>query len=443
MNPQLNVSGAKEDRVAIMDAVARVEAGDLAGIAVYKLDRLSRLAPRQRVELFERIEGQHGEKPGRVKSATEEHDPATPRGRFTRDIFLSLARLQWEEAAEGFADAVANAVANGCHAHAPFGYRKPVGGDGRARQGQPLEVVPAEAAVVVGFCERRARGTSWAELARWADSTGVASPRGGQWTRRTVENIVKNRVYLGAAFYGTEENTDAHPALVGAELFDAANAARGVRPPRGVPALLSGLVRCAGCRHRMRAATVGQRKQLVYRCDRSHGSGVCPAPASVARPLLDTLVQDKFLERYGDVRVEPADTTVGDAVDALRAAERELADYVATISIGDVGAAAFKAGAQARSGRVEECRAQLHRARSATTGVDLGPEGLDIWPDLDIGERRRLLTAGVDSVFVRRAAVPGRNAGLDPDRVRVFWRGEEPDGLPGPGVTTGLAGLDW
>ena len=44
LNPQLNVSGAKADRAAIMDAVGRIERGELAGIAVYKLDRLSRRA---------------------------------------------------------------------------------------------------------------------------------------------------------------------------------------------------------------------------------------------------------------------------------------------------------------------------------------------------------------------------------------------------------------
>src|SRR4051812_6140523 len=126
LNPELNVSGAKADRAMLMDAVARVEHGELDGIVVAKLDRLSRLAPRQRIELFERIEGERGEKPGRVKSATEEHDPTTARGRWMRDQFLGLARLQWEEAQEGFAYAVEDAIGNGCHAHAPFGYAKPL-----------------------------------------------------------------------------------------------------------------------------------------------------------------------------------------------------------------------------------------------------------------------------------------------------------------------------
>src|SRR3954453_6000254 len=263
LNSDLDVSGAKADRAQIMATVDRIERGELAGIAVYRLDRLSRLTPRQRIELFERIEGTEGEKPGRVKSATEDHDPTTPRGRFVRDLFLGLARMQWEEAREVFGESVATAIAAGRHTHEPFGYRKPVGPDGERLKGAPLVVVPDEAAVVVGVFERRARGIAWQAIADWADEQGVR-PRGcDRWTRKSVENIVRgsdregNRVYLGTAFYGEHVCEGAHDPIVGLDLWLAANAARGNRPPRGEGALLSGLVRCAGCRHRMHAAKIG------------------------------------------------------------------------------------------------------------------------------------------------------------------------------------------
>ena len=376
LNPQVNVSGAKADRQVLMDAVDRVERGELAGIAVAKLDRLSRLAPRQRIELFERIEGDRGEKPGRVRSATEHHDPTTARGRWMRDQFLGLARLQWEEAQEGFASAVEVAIGNGCHAHAPFGYRKPARDDGRVARGKPLVVVSAEAEVVHELFGRRARGVSWSELARWADTTGVPPRRGERWTRRAIENIVHNRAYLGEARYGEHAQPGAHDAIVTIDEFETANAARGVRPPRGEAALLSGLVRCAGCRHRMHAAVVGQRKQLVYRCKGHHGAGDCTAPAAVTRSLLDDLVTELFLNRYGDVEVKghPADSGLADATDAVAAAERGLEQYLAAIDIDDVGPDAFKAGARERRQRVEDAQRTLHRARSRAGGLDLGPK---------------------------------------------------------------------
>src|SRR3954452_20553822 len=97
LDATIGVSGAKADRQAVEDAVGRIEAGELAGLVVYNLSRLSRLAPRQRAELFDRIEGAGG----RVLSATEPNDVATPEGRFVRELFLSLARMEWERHRDG------------------------------------------------------------------------------------------------------------------------------------------------------------------------------------------------------------------------------------------------------------------------------------------------------------------------------------------------------
>ena len=58
--PEVDVSGSKARRPILDELIRRVEAGELAGIIVAKLDRLSRLAPRDRVELFDRIEGAGG-----------------------------------------------------------------------------------------------------------------------------------------------------------------------------------------------------------------------------------------------------------------------------------------------------------------------------------------------------------------------------------------------
>src|SRR5215217_6554766 len=60
LDAEINVSGAKADRKVLEHAIERIESGELGGLIVYRLDRLSRLAPRQRAELFERIEGAGG-----------------------------------------------------------------------------------------------------------------------------------------------------------------------------------------------------------------------------------------------------------------------------------------------------------------------------------------------------------------------------------------------
>jgi hypothetical protein len=81
----------------------------------------------------------------------------------------------------------------------------------------------------------------------------------------------------------------------------------------------------------------------------------------------------------------------------------------------------------------------LDGARTRAGIADLPePSELDaIWPDLDVAERRHLLQAGLDVVFLRRGRVPIA------ERTRVLWRGEGPADLPGPGRRLGLRSFVW
>src|SRR4051812_16412531 len=59
-DPELDVSGSKAKRPVLDAIIARVKAGELGGVVVAKLDRLSRMRPRDRVLLFEEIEDAGG-----------------------------------------------------------------------------------------------------------------------------------------------------------------------------------------------------------------------------------------------------------------------------------------------------------------------------------------------------------------------------------------------
>src|SRR4029077_12943463 len=71
--PGLDVSGSKRSRAILDSIVAAIERDELAGVIVYNLSRLSRLAPRDRIELVERIEGAGGA----ILSASESFDSTT------------------------------------------------------------------------------------------------------------------------------------------------------------------------------------------------------------------------------------------------------------------------------------------------------------------------------------------------------------------------------
>ena len=65
-----------------------------------------------------------------------------------------------------------------------------------------------------------------------------------------MTTIAARRTYLGEAFHGPRRVEDAHPAIVDAVLFAAANRTAPTAPsPRAtaVPDPFAGLMRCAGC----------------------------------------------------------------------------------------------------------------------------------------------------------------------------------------------------
>src|SRR4029077_9093097 len=118
---EIDVSGSRARRPTLDRILRSIDAGELAGIIVAKLDRLSRLPPAERIALFERVEGAGGV----VLSASEPNDTSTPEGRFVRELFLALARMEFEKKRDGFALAKENAIATGVPVkrRAPFGSR--------------------------------------------------------------------------------------------------------------------------------------------------------------------------------------------------------------------------------------------------------------------------------------------------------------------------------
>src|SRR5262252_4208849 len=241
----LDSSGDKSDQDAELEAlIVRVEAGELDGIVVAKLDRLSRLAPRRRLDLLERIGAE------RLFSATESNDVSTPEGQFVRELFFSLARMEWQRYANNWTTAKINAIERGVAIarDAAFGYRF----DDLHR----YVIEPAEAVVVVELFELRAAGGSWSELVE-----AFERMTGRETSRQTMSALVRSRVYLGEVAYGDElVNVDAHEAIVELDLFEAVqrvNAERAGDPQRKNRghsgrsfSFLGGVAKCEGGRRR-------------------------------------------------------------------------------------------------------------------------------------------------------------------------------------------------
>lgn len=416
----LDSSGAKSDEdVELEELIRKVESGELDGIVVAKLDRLSRLAPRRRLDLLERI-GQE-----RLFSATESNDLATPEGRMVRELFFLLARMEWEKAADNLAAAKAAAIERGAKlaTRRPFGYRygaghvlEPVVLGELVDETEGIATVD-EPAVVVELFELRSTGASYRDV---LDLFEARSGRSS--SAQTVAYMLANPVYVGRVEYGRRADTrlvkdDAHPAIVELELFElvqSVNAERGAKSGRaggvgGRPtSYLGGIATCEACGGPLARSTNGHGRG-AYRC----ADPRCARRASIGQDVLDSYVVDAILAWAGPLADEAVEVELaarGDRVVAehrlaegrrLRLAwaedvERELRD-----------AEGYRAGLAARDRMVEELEAaveacgeasELEVAKATLRELLTGEPG----DELELDELRRLFRIVLESVVVRR-----------------------------------------
>lgn len=437
----LDQSGGKLDRPGLTEALARCRSGQTGGIVAAKLDRLSRSL----IGLAHLIE-QAREEGWTLVAVDFGLDVKKSSGKLVADVLGAVAEWELGQRREGWNEAQARAVARGVHvaSRTPTGYRKR--DDGR------LEPDAKSAPVIRELFRRRGAGEGWTTLANVLDESGVQGPYGnGGWTNGAIQKIIRNRVYLGEARSGAHVNAEAHEAIVTRAEWEAAQGVRsGPSPRNGDGLLLSGLVRCAGCRYVVKPDTMRDRdgsRLGLYRCRVRHAPGRCSAPASVLARVLEPYVESVFFAALGSsgplAEASAASQAFEDALRSVEEAERELSAYNETEAASLIGQAAFLAGLGVRAAKLEQTRSELALARDRTP-LTLPAMGdlVEDWPALTIVERRRLLSAAIDGIFVRASRGSGRQVPIE-ERVVILWRGEAPDDLPRRGRRVPLAPLAW
>ena len=402
MVPELSVSGGKpiEDRPSLLAAIEGVEAGRYTGIVVAYLSRLTR--SRSGLEIWTRVEAAGGH----VHCAAENLDTSSPSGRFVRDIHLANAVREREEHVDRFENLRQWATQAGVwqRRQVPTGY---------VRDPDTRKLIPSNDAprVVKAFTDRAA-GCAVVQIAQELAMT----PNG-------VRHLLRNRVYLGELRVGDHVNPAAHPALVDDTLFRAAQTSA-PRPPRSKthkgPALLAGLIRCAGCGHLM---TRGKTTVVNYSCTRHHSGGNCPLPASITAQRVDTYVQAVALTHLR--RFATDQTAKTSELSTLRAthdqARQELSAYLEGVQAAGIAPAAFADGARQRQAAVDTATEALTAAEAAHGAVAQVGAALELWETLDVSERNHVLRGLLSYVAVRKV---GRGQ-LVPvsDRVQVVAAG--------------------
>ena len=385
----LDQSGGTLDRPGFGRALARCRSGETGGIVAAKLDRLTRSVVGLASLIDEAAAGGFN-----LVALDLGLDLHSPNGELVANVLGSVAQWERKRRADDWQVARRNAVERGIpNGRAPFGYRKRP--DGR------LEVDEKEATIVRAAFRRRAAGEPFASIGR---DYG--------WSHSTARQLLANPAYLGVARAGPFVNERAHPPIVSRTEFDAANAARTVRPvPPGETTrgrLLVGLARCAGCG---RTLKVVRRRRAdrspvdAYYC-KDAASEACPERAYVHAEALDELVATWFADALRRtprmVDVVAAERKLEEAQEAHVAAERELHAFVEAASALD--ASLFHRGVDARQARVDAAREAVRDLLGRVSRLPAGGVLSDLWDGFDAVERREVLGGFVGAVEVRLGA---------------------------------------
>jgi site-specific DNA recombinase len=445
--PELNRSGGTMDRPTFNKIMERVRTGQSGGLIVYKTDRFARTllgAVGTLVEL--------GEHKAAFVSATEPAlDYSTPAGRAFLHQMFTFHEFLRDTLKESWAVSQRFAIERGIHIGP--NHNNWLGYD----RGEDRRLVPNEEADIVREAyERAARHDGWQSIADWLNDV-APKDSGYLWTGLTIKNTLSKRIYRGEAsrFVGQDKEDrgaivtpDAHPALVDEDTWQAANAPRrpaagGRKPGQPLP-LLSGIVRCAGCRYGLSIGT-SPSSGPTYRCRSKHASGRCPAPGAAVGRHLEAYVEEAVLSQIeGKVR-KIADNTERDEVAAqLERARQDLAGFRADREARrKLGPDAWHEWLDDYLAAVRDLEAELARL-DALAGA-LG-EGLtrDHYYSLPQDARREVLGRFIDVVFLRRAGGRGykRNVPLE-QRVRILWAGEGPEDLPRRRVRTPIKSFEF
>ena len=359
-------------------------------------------------------------------SITEQLDYSTPQGRLMMQVLGGFAEFYSGSLSTHIKKGVEERARTGLHLGGiPFGYQscKLDGCDPEHSGG--MHLVPDEAGAVRQLFRRYAKGTTTAvQLAAWMNDQGhhtrnrhrmgteTAEPR--YFTNSSVRGILHNPFYAGKVKHLKKRIPGLHKGLVSWDLFQQvqdlmrrnSGRSRVLEAHSAREYLLKGLVRCAHCGMPMWAQTY----QNGYRYYREHrgtrGSGAC-------------------VNRGGSVRCEVVDEQVSKVIESLvlpddwleRALERiSLKDEAARVrmereriqeKLKRLGKAYVDNLVDEPDYERQKAQWEFELASLVVPEADLVAEAgrlvqrlPELWAAADMRERRKLLLAVLDAVYV-------------------------------------------
>ena len=244
-------SGGNLTRPGLETLMADVDAGRVDIVVVYKVDRLTRSLC-DFAKIVDRLDAAGAS----FVSVTQAFNTTNSMGRLTLNVLLSFAQFEREVTGERIRDKIAASKAKGMWmgGNLPLGYDAPTDPQTRA-----LVINPTEAEAVRRIFQTYLSLGSVHALEAQLSAEGVRSKLriaktgrtsgGVRLSRGALFHLLKNRTYLGEIPHGEKSYPGSHPAIVQADVFEAAQAmlaghrkAWKTRPLRSATMALKGLL---------------------------------------------------------------------------------------------------------------------------------------------------------------------------------------------------------
>ncbi|MBQ7883920.1 MAG: recombinase family protein [Phascolarctobacterium sp.] len=298
------ISGYTMERPGLQAMLNDAKEGLFGSVGVWMISRLSRKLANLLV-IFDEFQRENIQ----LFSFTEKFDLNTPVGKFTAQMFGSIAQMQREALIEN--------VLNGSKKKAKAG--KVVGGklfgyDSIPDTDDPkgtkkLVIVPREAKAVRKVFDLYLQGYGFKSIAQMLNADGYRGSKGSPFSIMSIKRILDSKVYAGMVKYCGEYYQGIHEPIVSIETWEKAQAMLATKThcKRIVDYryLLSGLVKCPACGTGMIPAHVfhknkngTERRYYYYSCNEynNRGTGNCK-PNLVKAKEADEVVL-AFLYKY-------------------------------------------------------------------------------------------------------------------------------------------------
>ena len=173
------------DRPGLAEVLGLLDSGEVAGVVVAKLDRLTRNV----ADLARLLEGYFDERAGKLLfSVGDSIDTRTAAGRLVLNVLMSVAQWERETIVERTRDAMRHKRGLG-ERLGKIPYGRDLGPDGRT-----LVANPEEEAALALIAELAGRGLTLRGIAAELDARGYRPKGGGgSWRHSTVGDIVKRQ----------------------------------------------------------------------------------------------------------------------------------------------------------------------------------------------------------------------------------------------------------